>query len=138
MATTAKKSKTASKTAASKKTSKKTTSKTTAKKTVAKKSTGDVATTKKTKAASKTPKSATTKSVAGKSVAEKTTAAAKRKRAKAPEVPRAKLYWGVFNQNLKRVAIYDFADRKDAEKHMKQLSKNGTEHFIQRIKEALD
>jgi hypothetical protein len=63
--------------------------------------------------------------------------AAKRK-AKVVEPVRAKLYWGVFNQSSKRVAVFDFSDKKSAEKHAKTLSKTGTEHFLQRIKEAIE
>ena len=33
--------------------------------------------------------------------------------------PRIKLYWGVFNQNLKRVAVFEYEDLKKAEKHVK-------------------
>lgn len=64
--------------------------------------------------------------------------APRKSRAKTSEPPRAKLYWGVFNQNLKRVAVFDYEKKKDAEKHVKELSKPGSEHFLQRIKEAIE
>lgn len=64
--------------------------------------------------------------------------APRKSRAKVVEPPRAKLYWGVFNQNLKRVAVFDYEKKKDAEKHVKELSKPGSEHFLQRIKEAIE
>lgn len=63
---------------------------------------------------------------------------AARKPAKVKAPPRAKLYWGVFNQNLKRVAVFEFEKKKDAEKHAKELSKSGAEHFLQRIKEVIE
>ncbi len=63
---------------------------------------------------------------------------APRKTAKTKAPPRAKLYWGVFNQNLKRVAVFEFEKKKDAEKHVKDLSKAGSEHFLQRIKEVIE
>lgn len=66
--------------------------------------------------------------------------AAKKKttRAKAAEV-RLKAYWGVFNQSLKRVALYDYAQRKEAEKKAKELTDKGkSPHFVQPVKEVLD
>jgi hypothetical protein len=57
---------------------------------------------------------------------------------KAAAQPRVKLYWGVFNQNVKRVAVFEFDKKKEAEKHVKELSKAGTEHFMQKIKEVIE
>ena len=76
-------------------------------------------------------------STAEKPAKAKKVAAPRKSRAKANNPPRAKLYWGVFNQNLKRVAVFEFGNKKDAEKHAKDLSKNGSEHFLQRIKEVI-
>jgi hypothetical protein len=56
---------------------------------------------------------------------------------KAAAEPRVKLYWGVFNQHLKRVAVFEYMDMKKAEKHAKELSKEGNEHFLQKIKEVV-
>ena len=65
---------------------------------------------------------------------------AKRKsRAKVAVVVRMKLFWGVFNQSLKRVALYDFNQRKQAEKKADDLSKSAkTPHFVQRVKEVIE
>ena len=65
--------------------------------------------------------------------------ATKRKsRAKAAEDARQRLFWGVFNQSLKRVALYDFAQKKEAEKKAKALSASGkSPHFVQKVKEAI-
>jgi hypothetical protein len=65
---------------------------------------------------------------------------AKRKsRAKVAVVVRMKLFWGVFNQSLKRVALYDFSQRKQAEKKADDLTKSAkTPHFVQRVKEAIE
>lgn len=57
---------------------------------------------------------------------------------KAAEPPRVKLYWGVFNQNLKRVAVFEYEQKKDAEKHCKDLSKVGSEHFLQKVRETIE
>jgi hypothetical protein len=60
------------------------------------------------------------------------------KKRKVAEPPRVKLYWGVFNQNLKRVAVFEYDQRKNAEKHCKELSKAGTEHFLQKVRETIE
>ena len=63
---------------------------------------------------------------------------AKRKsRKKADAVVRMKLFWGVFNQSMKRVALYDFSQQKEAEKKAEELSKK-TPHFVQKVKEVIE
>lgn len=66
--------------------------------------------------------------------------AAKRKsRAKAAKEVRLKAYWGVFNQSLRRIALYDFNQKKEAEKKAKELSASGkSPHFVQPVKEAIE
>ena len=66
--------------------------------------------------------------------------AAKRKtRSKTVADVRMKLLWGVFNQSLKRVAVFDFNQKKDAEKKAADLSKSGkSPHFVQKVKEAIE
>ena len=65
---------------------------------------------------------------------------AKRKsRKKADAVVRMKLFWGVFNQSMKRVALYDFSQKKEAEKKAADLSKSGkSPHFVQKVKEVIE
>lgn len=65
--------------------------------------------------------------------------ATKRKSRKtAPEDVRMKLFWGVFNQSLKRVALYDFNQKKQAEKKAEALSQSGkSPHFVQKVKEEV-
>lgn len=64
---------------------------------------------------------------------------AKRKsRAKEAAEVRMKLYWGVYNQALRRVALYEFNQKKQAEKKAQDLSGAGkTPHFVQPVKEAV-
>ena len=63
---------------------------------------------------------------------------AKRKsRKKADAIVRMKLFWGVFNQSMKRVALYDFSQQKEAEKKAQELSKK-TPHFVQKVKEVIE
>jgi hypothetical protein len=76
------------------------------------------------------------------------TAAPKKKKAKAPtkrksrakstKVVRLKAFWGVFNQTLKRVALFEYNERKKAEKMAAELTANGkSPHFIQLVKDAV-
>jgi hypothetical protein len=64
---------------------------------------------------------------------------AKRKsRAKSAKVVRLKAFWGVFNQSLKRIALYEFNEKKEAEKKAKELSASGkSPHFVQPVKEEV-
>jgi hypothetical protein len=64
--------------------------------------------------------------------------ASKRKTKKSAADLRLKLYWGVFSQNLKRVAVFEFDQKKEAQKRAIELSKGGkSPHFIQKVKEEI-
>jgi hypothetical protein len=66
------------------------------------------------------------------------TKATKRKTKKAAAEVRMKLYWGVFSQNLKRVAVFEFDQKKEADKRAAELSKGGkSPHFVQKVKEEV-
>jgi hypothetical protein len=95
------------------------------------------------KAASTTKKAATAKKAAPakkKAEPKKKKAPAKKKtRTRAVKEIRLKAYWGVFSQSLKRVALFEFNERKLAEKKAQDLSKGGkAPHFVQPVKEALE
>ena len=102
-------------------------------------------TTKTTKAAAKkTTKKAAKKTKAAKAAEKGEEEAAPKKkkkrksRAKAAELIRRKLFWGVFNHAMKRVALYEFNQRKAAEKRAKELSPEGKPpHFVQKVKEDI-
>ncbi|MCA9232451.1 MAG: hypothetical protein KDA57_17510 [Planctomycetales bacterium] len=60
-------------------------------------------------------------------------------RSRAGKEIRLKAYWGVFNQSLKRVALFEFNERKQADKKAAELGKSGkSPHFVQPVKEAID
>jgi hypothetical protein len=60
----------------------------------------------------------------------------RKSRKKKSEVVRRKLFWGVFNHAMKRVALYDFNQRKAAEQRALELSPEGKPpHFVQKVKE---
>ncbi len=65
--------------------------------------------------------------------------ATKRKsRAKAALDTRKRLFWGVFNQSAKRVALYSFDQKAEAEQKAIDLSKNGKNpHFVQKVKDEI-
>ncbi len=66
-------------------------------------------------------------------------AASKRKTKKDPADVRVRLYWGVFNQSLKRVALYEFNQQKQAEQKAEALSAGGkSPHFVKKVKEAIE
>ena len=58
---------------------------------------------------------------------------------KADKVVRVKMFWGVFNQSLKRVALYEFSQKKQAQKKASDLSASGkSPHFVQKVKEEIN
>ena len=63
----------------------------------------------------------------------------RKSRAKAAKEVRLKAFWGVFNQSLRRVALFEYAERKQAEKKAKDLSQSQkTPHFVQLAKEVIE
>ena len=52
---------------------------------------------------------------------------------------RLKAYWGVFSQSLRRVELFEFNEKKKADKRAQELSKSGkSPHFVQPVKEVID
>jgi len=65
-------------------------------------------------------------------------AAKKPSRKKAAKESRMKAFWGVYNQGMKRLALFEYSDRKAAEKKAADLmASSRTSHFIQLVKEAI-
>ena len=63
----------------------------------------------------------------------------RKSRKKEASEARVKLFWGVFNQSLKRVALYEFNQKKEAEKKAQDLSGTGkSPHFVQKVKEVIE
>ncbi|WP_153556064.1 hypothetical protein [Roseimaritima sediminicola] len=69
----------------------------------------------------------------------KKTKTAKRKtKAKPATEVRMKMYWGVFSQSLKRIAVFEYDQKSEAEKRAAELSKGGkSPHFVQKVKEEV-
>ena len=73
-----------------------------------------------------------------KPVKEKKVAAKKTVRKKVTKETRLKAYWGVFNQAMKRLVLFEYADKKSAEKKAAELTASSrATHFIQLVKEAI-
>lgn len=66
-------------------------------------------------------------------------APAKRKtRSKTAKEIRRKAFWGVYNQSLKRVARFEYSERKQADKKALELTASQkTPHFVQVDKEDI-
>jgi len=61
------------------------------------------------------------------------------KRVRTPKEVRLKAFWGVFNQSLRRVALFEFDERKQADKKAQELTKSGkSPHFVQPVKEVIE
>lgn len=65
--------------------------------------------------------------------------AAKRRIRKADIEIRMKVYWGVFNHAMKRVALYEFNQKKAAQKRAKELNVEGKPpHFVAKVKQEVE
>ncbi len=94
---------------------------------------------KKPAKAKKAPaKKAPAKKAAAKKAPAKKAPAKRKSRAKTAKDIRLKAFWGVFNQSLKRVALFEFNEKKQAEKAAKDLTASGkSPHFVQPVKEVI-
>ena len=92
----------------------------------------------KTKAGSK-EKAAKEKAPKEKKAKEPKKAAEKKpSRKKVAKEARMKAYWGVFNSGMKRLALFEYADKKAAEKKVQELiGSSRAHHFVQLVKEAI-
>jgi hypothetical protein len=59
-------------------------------------------------------------------------------RKKVAKETRLKAFWGVFNPAMKRLVLFEYADKKAAEKKAAELTASSkANHFIQLVKEAI-
>lgn len=74
-----------------------------------------------------------------KKVVKKKAPAKRKSRKKTAAEVRLKAFWGVFNQSMKRVAVFEHNERKQADKKAADLSKSQrTPHFVQLVKEVIE
>ncbi len=72
-------------------------------------------------------------------VKEKKAPAKRKSRAKAAKEIRLKAFWGVFNQTLRRISLFEYNQRAEADKKAAELSESQkTPHFVQLVKEAIE
>lgn len=63
----------------------------------------------------------------------------RKSRAKSTKGVRLKAFWGIFNQSMKRVAVFEYSQRDKADTKASELSTSQrTPHFVQLVKEAID
>ena len=63
----------------------------------------------------------------------------RKSRSKVAAEVRLKAFWGVFNQSLKRVALFEYSERKEADKKAAALTASGkSPYFVQPVKEVID
>jgi hypothetical protein len=63
----------------------------------------------------------------------------RKSRTKVAKEVRLKAFWAVFNQSMKRVALFDYSQRKQALKKAEELSASSkSPHFVAPHKEVID
>jgi hypothetical protein len=63
----------------------------------------------------------------------------RKSRAKVVKEVRLKAFWGVFNQSLRRIARFEYNERKEADEKAAELSQSQkTPHFVQLVKEVME
>ena len=63
----------------------------------------------------------------------------RKSRAKVAKEVRLKAFWGVFNQSLRRVAVFEYSERPQADQKAEDLSTSQkTPHFVQLVKEVIE
>jgi hypothetical protein len=74
-----------------------------------------------------------------KDAGEKKAPAKRKSRVKAAKEVRLKAFWAVFNQSMKRIALFDYSQRKQAQKKADELTASSkTPHFVAPHKEAIE
>ena len=63
----------------------------------------------------------------------------RKSRAKPAKEVRLKAFWGVFSQSLTAVVLFEYNQRKEADKRAEQLSKSRkSPHFVQLVKKVIE
>ncbi len=70
---------------------------------------------------------------------EKKAPAKRKSRAKAAKEVRLKAFWGVFNQTLRRISLFEYNQRSEADKKAAEMSESQkSPHFVQLVKEVIE
>jgi hypothetical protein len=63
----------------------------------------------------------------------------RKSRSKVAKEVRLKAFWGVFNQTLRRLALFEYSQRSEADQKAAELSESQkTPHFVQLVKEVIE
>ena len=63
----------------------------------------------------------------------------RKSRAKVAKEVRLKAFWGVFNQSLRRISLFEYSQRQEANKKASDLTESQkTPHFVQLVKEVIE
>jgi hypothetical protein len=74
-----------------------------------------------------------------KKTAAKKPAVKRKSRAKVAKEVRLKAFWGVFNQSLRRISLFEYTQRKEADKKAAELTESQkSPHFVQLVKEVIE
>lgn len=66
-------------------------------------------------------------------------AAPRKKRARKKPPARLKAYWGVFDERFQRIALFEYNERKEAEKAASELDDSKRmSHFVRVVKVAME
>ena len=70
---------------------------------------------------------------------EKKAPAKRKSRAKVAKEVRLKAFWGVYNQTLRRISLFEYSQRAEADKKAAELTESQkTPHFVQLVKEVIE
>jgi hypothetical protein len=63
----------------------------------------------------------------------------RKSRAKVAKEVRLKAFWGVFNQSLRRIALFEHNQRPEADKKAAEMTESQkSPHFVQLVKEVIE
>jgi hypothetical protein len=63
----------------------------------------------------------------------------RKSRTKVAKEVRLKAFWGVFNQSLRRISLFEYSQRPEADKKAAELTESQkTPHFVQLVKEVIE
>jgi hypothetical protein len=69
----------------------------------------------------------------------KKTPVKRKSRAKVVKEVRLKAFWGVFNQSMRRIALFEYSQRAEADKKVADLNETQKNpHFVQLVKEVIE
>lgn len=71
--------------------------------------------------------------------AAKKTPVKRKSRAKVAKEVRLKAFWGVFNQSMRRISLFEYSQRTEADKKAADLTESQkSPHFVQLVKEVIE